>query len=55
MMARNKDLLKEHDVETPMLLLAHHFHTNHSTFSIPYSIALVLQDNEDVFPKDLPK
>ncbi|KAF3613946.1 hypothetical protein T459_23959 [Capsicum annuum] len=55
MFARNKDIFKEHDEKTPMLLQAHVFHDIHSTSPIPYSIFLVLQDYEDVFLKEFPQ
>ncbi|PHT31206.1 hypothetical protein CQW23_27543 [Capsicum baccatum] len=55
MLARNKDLFKEHDDKTSMILIAHVFNINPYTFSIPHSISLVLQDYEDVLPKELPK
>ncbi|XP_016574339.2 uncharacterized protein LOC124898599 [Capsicum annuum] len=55
MLSRNKDLFKEHDEKTPMLLLAHDFYANHSTSSIPHSISPVLKDYGDVFPKEFPQ
>ena len=55
MMARNKDLFKEHDDKTLMLLLAHDFYANHSTSPILHSISLVLQDYGDLFPKEFPQ
>lgn len=53
MLARNKDLFKEHDDDTPTLLLAYAFHANDSTAPIPYFISLGLQDHDDVFSKKL--
>ncbi|PHU09275.1 hypothetical protein BC332_21135 [Capsicum chinense] len=51
MLSRNKDPFNEHDEKIPMLLLANDFHANQSTFPIPQTISLVLQDYKDMFPK----
>ncbi|PHT36778.1 hypothetical protein CQW23_24478 [Capsicum baccatum] len=42
MLAKNKDLFKDKDEKTPMLLLAYAFHANYSTSNIPHYIYLVL-------------
>lgn len=55
MLSRNKDIFQEHNDKTPMLLLTHNIHSNHSTFPISYFISLVLQDYDDLFPKELQK
>ncbi|XP_047249952.1 uncharacterized protein LOC124885744 [Capsicum annuum] len=52
--ARKREFFLEHDDNTRMLLLANIFNTNLSNISIPHSISLVLQEFEDVFPKELP-
>lgn len=54
MLARDKDLLKEHDNKTPILLLAYVFYTNHSTYHIFHYISLVYQEFHDIFPKKIP-
>lgn len=55
MLTRNKDLFKKHDDKTSMLLPAHAFYAKCSPSHIPYSISLILQDYDDIFPKDIPR
>ncbi|XP_016581679.1 uncharacterized protein LOC107879067 [Capsicum annuum] len=52
-LSRKRDLFKEYDDTTPILLLAHVFYTNLSTSSIPPSIYNILQELEDVIPNEL--
>lgn len=53
MLARNKDLFKEYDNATPILVLAHALNTKPSISSTTHYISLIMKDYKYVFQKNL--
>lgn len=56
-LTKYKEVREEVESQSSFILITHKdqvLQTNHSIYSLPYFLSCLLQDNENVFPKEIP-